>query len=909
MNPRLHSDITRQLDRDFEFKSPSSDYLRGGRCPSCGKKELYTNAEQPWVLRCGRLNKCGAEYHVKELYPDLFTNWSERHPVTPQDPNAAADAYLRDGRGFNLEKVKGWYTQESYYNPELKIGSATVRFALPGVGYWERIIDKPERFGKRKATFKGDYKGHWWVAPGLDLTAESVKDIWIAEGVFDSTALLHHDVASASALSCSNYPGAALKELAARCEAAGRKRPRLVWALDTGKAGESFTRKHVERSRADGWDAVAAQPPEDGKLKLDWNELHQRDRLTPKVLEDSLYRGALLMAETATEKAMLIYNHGEYGSFYFGFDNRMYWFEVNFEKLAKEKEALLSAYPEMDDAALRDAAMKSSHTLREIANCYFTALYYQANLITDESWYYVRVDFPHSGGSVKNTFTGSMLTSSGEFKKRLLSIAPGAVYTGNGQQLDRIMQRQLFHIKTVQTIDFIGYSKEHGAWVFNDVAIHNGKQIKLNDEDFFDLGKLSIKSLNRSVDLALNTDTNEFSTEWVNLLWKCYQYKGLAALAFWLGSLFAEQIRNKHKSFPFIELVGEPGAGKSTLIEFMWRLLGRSDYEGFDPSKSTMAARARNFSQVSNMPVVLIEGDRGEEDRAKQKGFDWDELKPLYNGRSVYSRGVKNSGNETYEPPFRGALVISQNANVNASDAIMQRICHIGFDLASHTPDSKTAADELGQIGVDALSGFMVKATQAEKAILASFEERLPFHEKRLIKVNGVRNLRIVKNHAMLAALVDALSHVVHIGNAERDLTHSFIEDMAAERQEAINADHPSVQTFWDTYEFLNGTDETPRLNHSRKDDRQIAINLNHFVAVASDFRQQIPDMNELKKLLKTSRARKFIGIKPVNSAINAVWNAHRGKEGGAERPQTVKCWVFEYPSTKGGREHGTQDQ
>ncbi len=904
MNPRLHSDLVRQLERDYGFKEEPG-YLRKGECPSCGKKELYANAEKPWVLRCGRLNKCGAEYHVKELYPDLFTNWSERHPVTQQDPNAAADAYMRDGRGFDLAKVKGWYEQESYFDPILKQGSATVRFPLPGIGYWERIIDKPERFGKRKATFKGDYKGHWWVAPGFDLTAESVKDIWIVEGIFDSAALLHHDVASATPLSCNNYPDKALKALAEQCAALGRKRPRLVWAMDTGKAGERFTKKHVERSIADGWEAVAAQPPDEGKLKLDWNELHQRDKLTPKMLEDSLYRGALLMAKSAHEKALLMFNHGkEINSFYFGFDNRMYWFEINLEKFAKAKEEIAKAYDDLSEKDIRERAMMESHTLREIANCFFTALYYQANLITDESWYYVRVDFPHSGESVKNTFTGSMLTSAGEFKKRLLSIAAGAVYTGNGQQLDRIMQRQLFNIKTVQTVDFIGYSKEHGAWVFNDMAIQNGRLVPLNDEDFFDLGKLSIKSLNRSVDLAINTDLNEFSSEWLDLMWKCYQYKGVVALAFWLGSLFAEQIRNKHKSFPFIEMVGEPGAGKSTLIEFLWRLLGRSDYEGFDPSKSTMAARARNFSQVSNMPVVLIEGDRGEEDRAKQKGFDWDETKPLYNGRSVYSRGVKNSGNETHEPPFRGALVISQNANVSASDAVMQRICHIGFDLASHTPESKQAADDLGQIGVDALSGFLVKATMAEKAILASFEERLPFHEKRLLKVQGVRNLRIVKNHAMLAALVDALSHVVHIGNAERDLTHSFIEDMAAERQEAINADHPAVQSFWETYEFLNGNDDTPRLNHSRKDEQQIAINLNHFVAVASDFRQQVPDLAELKKLLKTSRVRKYIGQKPVNSAINAAWNLRRAKEGGDERPATVKCWVFENPSTKGGREH-----
>lgn len=133
--------------------------------------------------------------------------------------------------------------------------------------------------------------------------------------------------------------------------------------------------------------------------------------------------------------------------------------------------------------------------------------------------------------------------------------------------------------------------------------------------------------------------------------------KGYVALAFWFGALFAEQIRENDKSLAFLEVVGEAGAGKSTLIEFLWKLCGRRDYEGFDPSKSSLAARARNFAQVANLPVVLIESDRERMSNEKSphvKGFDWDELKTAYNGRSVRARGMATSGNETYEPPFRG---------------------------------------------------------------------------------------------------------------------------------------------------------------------------------------------------------------------------------------------------------------
>ncbi|MDT3735540.1 MAG: toprim domain-containing protein [Denitratisoma sp.] len=883
MDQRLHSDIVSRLERDYGFEA-KKDWLRKGKCPSCGKKEMYTSAEHPWVLRCPRGNKCGAEYHVKELYPELFASWSDRYKPTPTEPNASADAYLRNGRGFDLAKIAGWYVQENYYHPELKIGSATVRFQLADGVWWERIIDRPERFD-RKANFRGAYGGMWWMPPSI---VEIPEELWIVEGIFDSIALLHHDIAAASAMSSTNYPAAALKALAERCAAEDKPRPKLVWAFDGGRAGRKASRQFHQRSVEDGWDASAASIPMEGKKELDWNDMHQRGRLGQKDMERYRYHGALLLAKTAQEKALLMYRHNGWNAFSFEFDNRLHWFKLDLERYHKVMEQY-EGDKALSDEKKRDLALTESGTVTEIANCYPTALYYQANAITDESWYYFRIDFPHDGPSVNNTFTGGQLASASEFKKRLLGIAAGAVFTGTAGQLDAMLKKWLGRIKTVETVDFIGYSREHAAWVFNDVAVKGGKTVSLNDEDFFDLGRLSIKSLNRSVDLAINTDLKDFSTEWVGLLWQCYHHKGIAALAFWLGTFFAEQIRAKYKSFPFVELVGEPGAGKSTLIEFLWRLAGRSDYEGFDPSNSSMAGRARNFVQVSNLPVVLIEGDRTEEDRVKQKSFNWDEMKPLYNGRSVYSRGVKNSGNETYEPPFRGALVISQNAPVQASDAIMQRICHIGFDLASHTPESKTAADALGQIGVERLSGFILKATLAEKQILATFEERIPHHERRLLQVEGVRNLRIVKNHAQLAALVDALVHVVPLGAVELRQTQAFIEDMAAERQEAINADHPFVQEFWDTYEFLDGDN---RLDHSRNDG-VIAISLPQYIAKAAEARQQIPDLRDLKKALKTSRTRKFLGNKTVNSALNAEWNREHCPPN-QPRPGTVKCWVFE---------------
>lgn len=887
MTPSLHTDILSRLS-EFHFKQEKKDYLRGGICPQCQKKELYINANNPWVLRCGRLNNCGYERHVKELYPDLFDDWSKRYQVPEAtNPHAAADAYMQHGRSFDLARVQGLYKQESYFDQTLKIGSATVRFPVAD-GYWERLIDKPQRFGKKKARFNygASYHGKFWSHPSHNL--QTVKEIWIVEGIFDAIALEHHGIAAISIMSCNNYPMQSLQDLH---DTRGNQDCHLVWALDNDTAGRNFIIKHIERARVAGWKCSAAQIPQNGKSKLDWNDLHQRDKLSKTDIAHYRYHGALLIAGSASEKALLIYSQESKTEFDFAFRNRLYWFTLDLNAYNKEMEQLDSegSTHVLSEAGKREKALFASHTVRPIANCNPVALYYQKNEITDEAWYYFRVDFPHDGASIKNTFTSAQISSAAEFKKRLLGIAPGAMFSGTSAMLDRIMERDLFHIKRVETIDYIGYSKEHGCYVLDDVAVKDGTLHTVNNEDFFDLGRLAVKSLNRSVSLQINPDPNDYTTEWINLLWQAFGAKGMVALTFWFGSLFSEQIRATQSSYPFLEIVGKAGAGKSTLIEFLWKLFGRNGYEGFDPSKSSLAARARNFSQVSGLPVVLIESDRERldgNDKNHVKSFDWDELKTAYNGRSTRARGMNTGGNETYEPPFRGAIVISQNHPVNASEAILSRIVHLYFDLTTQTPTSGEAADTLKYMPSEKVSGFILIATKHEKKIMETVTECTAVYLKELRMRQDIKMPRLIETHAQMLALVDALALVIKLSPTQLDAIRQQIIVMAGERQQVINDDHILVQEFWEAFDYLDSNDHV-MLNHSR-DPQLIAVNLNHFVQIATERRQQIPVMSDLKRVLRTSRRRKFLDVRVVNSQI-------RARESSPHTPSTaIKCWVFQ---------------
>lgn len=897
----LRAEVLQRLTADYGLKRrTSTDYMRGGRCPACGKKELYTRHSSPWLIICGRESKCGQRWHLKEIYQDLFDDWSKRAPSSDQFPNATARAYLEFARGFCFELVQGWFTQETYFSQELNAGSATVRFALDQGGYWERLIDRPHRFGQMKARFQPgkSYRGAWWCPPCVELLA--VKELWIVEGIFDAIALVHHGIAAVSAMSSNAFPETSLKELSRQ---RGGKLPTLVWALDNEPGAHRYTQRWVREARALGYTCVAAQILQPDNRKVDWNDLHQRwqfidnlEQRTEQIEQDlriARHLGALLIAESAAEKGVLMYEWRESHEFHFGYESRLYWFKMDLEKFNKAMQALDTSERHEDqlltDKQRRAKALRQCGGVVEIANCYPQALYFQRNDVTDEAWYYFRVDFPHDGGSVKNTFTGGQVAAASEFKKRLLSMAAGAVFTGSGKQLDKILKDQLYGLKTVETIDYVGYSKEHGVYVFGDVAVRNGLACEVNKEDFYEFGKLRLKTLQKSIKVQVQRDSKVYRNDWLPMLWTAFGVNGIVALAFWFGSLFAEQIRTTHKGFPFLEATGEAGAGKSTLIMFLWKLLGQ-EKEGFDPSKSTRAGRQRAMGQVANMPVVLIEGDRNEPDKVHAKSFDWDELKDFHGGGTLGTRGMKTSGNETYEPPFRATIAISQNAAVNASEAILTRIVKLHFKRPVVTTESRIAVDNLNQMPVESLSHFMLMVTRGESQVLERFNNRCLAHEQHLRAVPDLRVERIIKNHAQMMALVDCLCLFCALDDDQVTATHQGLAAMALDRQRAIGADHPLVAEFWEVYEYLESLGDGPQVNHS-KDSKLIAINLNEFAEQASEHRQNLADLKTLRALLADSRSRKLMETnKPIYSAVRAsqaVSNAMFNK------PMTVRCWVF----------------
>ncbi len=895
-------EVLSKLKADYGFKEKGK-YLQEGKCPACDKRELFTWADKPFVLRCGRENRCGETFQVKPLYPEIFDDWSKRHVRTRENPHAAADAYLRHARGFDLQGLRGCYTQEVYDDRALNISTATVRFSLPGAPntYWERLIDQPARFGKKKARFAygSKYQGLWWAMPGhTDAILAQAKEVWVAEGIFDAIALNQspsfrdRGAIAVSTLSCNNYPATAIDALRKAAADASRTTPKLIFAYDVGKAGVRYAREFVKKGREDGLLCGAAQVSPDGEgAKSDWNDLHQADKLTAEDLDSYIWNGDVTIASSATEKAMLVYKKERYASFPITFAGKQLWATFSIERINQIQQQWMDSedpehthIKEMSAGARWDLAAEEAIDIDELANCVFRTLYFQRDPNLEEGAYFLRIDFPKGRHSVKATFSGSACSTNGEFKKRLASIAPGAQWTGNQFQIDRLMQLQWHGIQLVEAIQHTGYSIEHGAWIFGDIAVHKGRVHEPNDEEYFTLGKQSVKLRTSDRLLKITYDAEKPNLSWVPPLCTAYGPKGIVTLAFWTLSLFADHIRREQDSLAFLEMTGLPGTGKTTLLEFLWKLLGRSNYEGFDPTKATNAGIARTLGSVGNLPVVLIEADRGQ-DAPHGRKFEWDELKTAYNGRAVRTRAIANGGMETFEPPFRGAIVVAQNDTVEASPALRERIMAIHFDKTLFSVAGKTAGEQLARIDVEDVSGFIIHVVRREDQILTAYREAFKHHEARMLRHPGIRNGRLAKNHAQLAAMLDAMRLVVtNLTNTQIEQAQAFVLTMLEERQRAVETDHAHVEWFWERFDYLNNpinTDRTACIDHSRTADVH-AISLVDFEKRCADAGLRLPcATNELKRLLKTSKRRKFVDVKPVNSRLTE---------------KTTSCWIFRNP-------------
>jgi hypothetical protein len=878
----LNPEIVGRLINEFKFKA-RGEHLREGVCPSCGKKTLWTWVEKPGMVQCNRTNNCTWQATSKELFPDLFENLNKKYPATPENPDQTADVYLSMLRGINPAKIKGWYEQGKYWNPNGDKGTATVRFYLDAAKtiMWERLIDDVTITDKdgskeiRNKNFSGSFRGLWWQPPALEINEKD--EVYWCEGILDAIALNLNGFKAVAIMSSGTFPSEAIKPHLG-------KEVKWVIAVDNDATGRRCLKKHAEKLR-DMNEKVRAAISSELEDKEDWNDLHKANKLTEDDMRRYRHLGRLELVQNHVEKALVMWKHNTKKQYFvYEFGSSTYSFSIDTNEFEKAKEKILETSPE---SALKaeSQAFTNATKIKEIATFKMDFLYFQQPDNGEDGQYFFRFNFSNKAAEVQLPFPGKTFGGSGDFKKSVMHKTPSALFTGSTKDLDFMYQQWMGRIpKIVKTLDYVGYDSTTGAYVYLDYAVENGQLLKLNKESFFQLKKSGIKT---TVDIKQKLNTKVVA-DWLPDYQSAFGTGGMVALSWWFGCLFVEQVRDNYRSYPFFEVVGEAGSGKSDMVDFLWKLLGREG-ESFNPNSSTLAGRTRKMAEVSNLPVVFNETDNEKisEDR-HGKQFNWDEQKDLFDGEFGRVTGVKSQDNSTKKPTFKAGLMIVQNIPVAASEAIMSRIVHLQFDRSHHSLEGKHASDRLNMLQTMDVSGFMLNSVQKAEAVLKKFDEQFNKHRAALQANPNIKLQRIVENHAKIMAFADCLTLVLPVSGDTITNIHRALITMAETRQESLNEEHPIVQQFWATFDYMNskpmwsesGTMPIAEnvMNHSNNPEVEIAVNLEHFRARCAEMKLELIDSKELRRHLQTSRKRQYLRNEPIRSRLES---------------RTIRCWIF----------------
>jgi phage/plasmid primase-like uncharacterized protein len=860
-------------------------YLRG-RCPECDKKTLWTLKEDTRFLRCD----CGVKLKTSDLFPDLHSNLNLTYPATDKDPNRTANAYMLINRGFPLSEISTWYQQAPYFNQHANCGTASVLFWLNAekTASFEQLItpvtltEDDGSLTVKTDNFKGANGGLYWQPPTQDI--KPGDKVYLCNGIFNAIALALKGHKVIGLLNAKILPETVL-------DTYQQKGINWIVALGNTSTERNLTRRHIKKLKQHN-QTVTCVFSMDTHEPLDWADLYKLDKLENEDFRDYHYYGKLETAHGALEKAFILWNHDNRHYFCFTFRNKTYNCKVDSKAFLKAKKDAEEAESGHDEEFYKEQAFHQATEIDKIATFSLEYLYFQQPVTGDMGKNFLLINFENNSPSIKEAFPGCVLSSAQDFKKAIRKVSASAIYTGSTTDLDYLSEKwQEKGIHNVSTIDYIGYDRLSKAYIFEDFAVEGDTIHTVNEQSFFKLKNSTIKTTHSLPPSIAHQLTTLKPVDWLDDYRTAYGTKGMIVLAWWFGTLFAQQIRAKHRSYPFFELFGEAGSGKSDMVDLLFKLLGLHNM-GFNPSRgfTSAAGLTRKTSELANMPICFNETENDNFAREKHmEMFDWAKFLDFYEGRNGVAKGVATNDNKTRMPEFKAALMAIQNPQITGSEAIITRFITVNFDRSHHNIAGRSASDRLKDLAIKDVSGFLLSTVTKASAIVKQYEANHEKHRAALMANKNIKMQRIVHNHAQIMALAECLKIVLPVTDNDIAAMHDMLKTMAVNKQISINQDHPVVQQFWANFEYLNqasidhGFDENSiddhLMNHSNNPKVEIAVNLEHFISRSYD--KHLPTLStaDLRKYLPMSRSYKYKDNKPVLSRLEK---------------KTMRCWIFE---------------
>lgn len=256
--------------------------------------------------------------------------------------------------------------------------------------------------------------------------------------------------------------------------------------------------------------------------------------------------------------------------------------------------------------------------------------------------------------------------------------------------------------------------------------------------------------------------------KWLDLFLTAFGAPGLVALAWWAGAFHAQRIRELQLTYPILQITGNAGVGKSTLVANLWKLVGSSDAENRDLSTCSMGALLAILARAVNRPVVLEEYSYGHD------GYDWNALSECYSGGTIARR--------TYDTSVAGVQFQGALAFVGAEVEVLNpRIVNIHLQRQQRTADHHRAIQALYDLHIGDFGDFLTTVQGNREQLLYRLGHVGAYVQSLQEETDNGLPPCPARNHAQLRTLVDLLADLFPM-NDDRNAQHAahcLISDMA----------------------------------------------------------------------------------------------------------------------------------
>jgi len=756
----MNQEYDRRLSLAVEAKlaKPNSkrtgDYWGPFDCDLCGKKNKgYTFADSPRKFMCNSASCEAYKDNGGVSMADLLGFTFDLEREYKNDPDKIWKSYLQS-RGLN--KVLKGLTIAKHWKDIRGTGRGGIMFDAGKnvvgeqvhVGRIYRPIDANKSHTSKKVTgciLKHPSGKHDYDEP-----------IHLAEGPFDMLSLEELGLNSIAVISTTQNPKAIAHHL--------KPYKKIVLCFDFDETGINCTRRYLQhypdaevmlmdRDIGDWNDFLRSGPFEQVKARIKAN----RQRY--------INNGRLALAKSAYE----------YGNLYHELFNRTGLFTFNGA----------TWFSEIRTQGQNDPTAKTER----IGLFTFEVLCFidiAGGAENQEYLYKLKIQ-PIRAKPIECVASYRDLSTARDFNAFLLRTCK-CTFEGKANAMSAILVRiTSTKAPIARQAKYLGLDHDSGWWVSRDWCVDNKGGFHQPDKNGLfkvDHNHMLMAAENaKSKTIVSPSSASKHSVKQIyELIEQAYPVVGPIAFAWYIGSLFVNELKDRLGFYPYLSISGPADCGKSSFVEIL-QLLQGWDSEGRDLSNSSSdKGLSRELYGASGMFRAFLEVT---EDTEKI-------LARFINILAAYNRGggaIKaafSNNNAVNESNLYCALLFCQNVEVWANKQQKTRVISLRFNEENLTMQTKASYEKLLAVPKEDKASVAVEILKRRQIFESSFQKE---YEIALDDFNLVTPGRVKNNHCLLLAISRIFCKEFRIEcNIHRDFEEIAIEKEYSSKELSCNA-------------------------------------------------------------------------------------------------------------------------